>query len=231
MTTRTTAPFVSPTIRNGEAQQEPSANERSPPRGAEGFKRIKERVTYAARCTRSLLMQLVQTFIRLVSPFTLARTRWMFGLKRRLVRTCECETDLPNCGDFPQMSHTEATRSSSIVTKVVHAAVHAGRRLTVLGSPSPRSNLSRLAECGGLPQTQVPTNTCRVAHICAPPQRIAVEGTLHATIVWYRDEGGVCCSSSPVSHDVGRGWQTGTLGTGNFGNRKQNRGVGKVLNR
>lgn len=156
-----------------------------------GASNEKKKGRYAARCTRSLLMQLVQTFIRLVSPFTLARTRWMFGLKRRLVRTCECETDLPNCGDFPQMSHTEATRSSSIVTKVVHAAVHAGRRLTVLGSPSPRSNLSRLAECGGLPQTQVPTNTCRVAHICAPPKRIAVEGhpARHHSLVSGRGRG------------------------------------------
>lgn len=31
----------------------------------------------------------VQTFTRLGVPFTSARTRWMFGFQRRLVRRCE----------------------------------------------------------------------------------------------------------------------------------------------
>lgn len=53
-------------------------------------------------------MQDVQTFTRLVEPFTRARTRWMFGFQRRLVRTCECDTDIPHEGRFPHTSHTDA---------------------------------------------------------------------------------------------------------------------------
>jgi hypothetical protein len=55
------------------------------------------------------LMQEVHTLIRLVVPPTTARTRWMFGFQRREVRTCECETRLPNPGRLPQTSQTEAT--------------------------------------------------------------------------------------------------------------------------
>ena len=38
-----------------------------------------------------------------------ARTGWMFGLKRRRVRRCECDTLMPNPGPLPHTSHTEAT--------------------------------------------------------------------------------------------------------------------------
>lgn len=38
------------------------------------------------------LRQEVQTLRRLGVPLTIARTRWMLGLKRRLVRRCECDT-------------------------------------------------------------------------------------------------------------------------------------------
>ena len=41
-------------------------------------------------------------------PSTSARTRWMFGFQRRLVRRCECDTDMPHEGFLPQISHTEA---------------------------------------------------------------------------------------------------------------------------
>lgn len=40
---------------------------------------------------------------------TTARTVWMFGLKRRLVRRCECDTDMPKPGPLPQTSQTAAT--------------------------------------------------------------------------------------------------------------------------
>ena len=51
--------------------------------------------------TRPALMQLVQTWSRLGEPFTRARTFWMFGFQRRLVRTWECDTDMPNDGFLP----------------------------------------------------------------------------------------------------------------------------------
>ncbi len=38
----------------------------------------------------------------------MARTRWMLGLHRRLVRTWEWLTLLPNEGFLPQTSHTAA---------------------------------------------------------------------------------------------------------------------------
>jgi hypothetical protein len=52
------------------------------------------------------LMQLVQTWMRLGAPFTRARTRWMFGFHRRLVRRCEWLMLLPNEGCLPHTSHT-----------------------------------------------------------------------------------------------------------------------------
>lgn len=38
-------------------------------------------------------MHEVHTFRRFGVPDTIARTRWMFGTQRRLVRTCECEME------------------------------------------------------------------------------------------------------------------------------------------
>ncbi len=52
--------------------------------------------------------QPVHTDTRFGVPFTTARMRWMLGLQRRLVRTCEWLTLLPNEGFFPQVSQTEA---------------------------------------------------------------------------------------------------------------------------
>ena len=54
------------------------------------------------------LMQLVHTLTRLVEPFNEARTRWMFGFQRRLVRRCECDTDMPQEGPLPHTSQTDA---------------------------------------------------------------------------------------------------------------------------
>src|SRR5918994_6789105 len=54
------------------------------------------------------LMQPVHTLTRLTVPSTRARTRWMFGFQRRLVRRCECDTDMPHEGFLPHTSHTEA---------------------------------------------------------------------------------------------------------------------------
>ena len=53
-------------------------------------------------------IQPVQTFIRVGVPPTTARTRWMFGFQRRLVRRWECETFMPNDGFLPQISQTDA---------------------------------------------------------------------------------------------------------------------------
>src|SRR4029078_2337248 len=53
-------------------------------------------------------MQLVQTLTRLGEPLTSARTRWMFGFQRRLVRRWECDTDIPHEGPLPHTSQTDA---------------------------------------------------------------------------------------------------------------------------
>ena len=53
-------------------------------------------------------MQPVQTFMRLVDLPTTARTRWMLGFQRRLVRRWEWLRDLPNQGFLPQISQTDA---------------------------------------------------------------------------------------------------------------------------
>lgn len=54
------------------------------------------------------LMHEVHTFNRLGAPLTRARTRWILGFHRRLVRRCEWLTDIPNDGLFPQSSQTAA---------------------------------------------------------------------------------------------------------------------------
>ena len=53
-------------------------------------------------------MQDVHTCIRLGLPFTSARTRWMLGFQRRLVRRWEWLMFMPNEGRFPQTSQTAA---------------------------------------------------------------------------------------------------------------------------
>lgn len=58
-------------------------------------------------------MHEVHTLTRLVAPLRTARTRWMLGFQRRLVRRWECDTDMPHEGPFPQISHTDAMFSDS----------------------------------------------------------------------------------------------------------------------
>jgi hypothetical protein len=77
------------------------------------------------------LMQLVHAWIRRGVPSTSARTRWMFGFHRRLIRLCENVTDLPNQGFLPQTSHTAAIADrgyQSRVTILPHSAVEATTR-------------------------------------------------------------------------------------------------------
>jgi hypothetical protein len=50
----------------------------------------------------------VQTETRLGLPATIARTRWMFGFQRRLLRRWEWLTRIPKDGCLPQISQTEA---------------------------------------------------------------------------------------------------------------------------
>jgi hypothetical protein len=71
--------------------------------------RVAARVRQTARVTLSALRHEVHTFTRFGAPLTSARTRWMFGFQRRLVRTWECETLLPKLGRLPQTSQVAAT--------------------------------------------------------------------------------------------------------------------------
>ncbi|KAB7756899.1 hypothetical protein MPHL21000_09420 [Mycolicibacterium phlei DSM 43239 = CCUG 21000] len=73
-------------------------------------------------------MQDVHTFRRCLLPpgRATARTVWMFGFHRRLVRRWECETDFPKPGPFPQISHTAAMQNSSSQYVGVRAAAPLG---------------------------------------------------------------------------------------------------------
>ena len=62
--------------------------------------------------------QPVHTFMRTGVAPTRARTRWMFGFQRRLVRRCECETFMPKDGFLPQISQTDAMMHYSFVASV-----------------------------------------------------------------------------------------------------------------
>ena len=53
-------------------------------------------------------------FTRRGEPFTMARIRWMFGFQRRLVRTWECDTDMPQLGPLPHTSQTAAISKSFV---------------------------------------------------------------------------------------------------------------------
>jgi len=61
------------------------------------------------RETLPAFKQPVQTFRRLGVPLTVARTRWMFGLKRRFVILRDHGRLFPNPGPLAQMSQTAAT--------------------------------------------------------------------------------------------------------------------------
>jgi hypothetical protein len=61
-------------------------------------------------------MQPVQTLMRVGVPEMSARTRWMLGSQRRLVRRCEWETFMPNDGFLPQISQTDAMMNVLLFT-------------------------------------------------------------------------------------------------------------------
>lgn len=73
------------------------------------------------RVTLPALRHEVHTFRRLGVPATTARTRWMFGFQRRLVRRCECEIECPNEGPLPQTSQLAAT---IVLLQFLHADVY-----------------------------------------------------------------------------------------------------------
>ncbi len=50
----------------------------------------------------------VQALTRFGDPSTMARTRWMLGFHRRLVRRWEWLMLIPNDGRLPHTSHTAA---------------------------------------------------------------------------------------------------------------------------
>src|SRR2546429_3523921 len=67
-----------------------------------------------AFCTLPPLRQRVQTYARVALPLRSTRTRWRFGLKRRLVATIEWLRLLPKPGPFPQMAQTLDIRPTTI---------------------------------------------------------------------------------------------------------------------
>src|SRR5690606_20941063 len=73
--------------------------------------RLRQRQAETLRVTLPALRQEVHTLTRLGVPPTIARTRWMFGFQRRLVRMWECETLCPKPGPLPQTSQLAATVS------------------------------------------------------------------------------------------------------------------------
>src|SRR5207248_10980958 len=69
-----------------------------------------ERAFTGTFCTLPAFRQDVQTRMRLGEPFTKARTRWMLGFQRRLVRRCEWLIDIPKEGCLPHTSQTAGIR-------------------------------------------------------------------------------------------------------------------------
>jgi hypothetical protein len=60
-------------------------------------------------------MQEVQTLKRRGLPPTMARTRWMLGYQRLLVRRCEWLTLIPTDECLPQTSQTAAMGAQGII--------------------------------------------------------------------------------------------------------------------
>lgn len=87
---------------------------RSPPAQSRSSEIVPAETSTARRCqpreTLPAFRQDVHTLTRCLLPpgVATARTDWMFGSHRRLVRRWECDTDLPKPGPFPQISHTAA---------------------------------------------------------------------------------------------------------------------------
>jgi hypothetical protein len=60
-------------------------------------------------------MHEVQTWIRCGDPLTMARTRWMFGFHRRLVRRWEWLMLMPNDGPLPHTLQTAAIGTTHLI--------------------------------------------------------------------------------------------------------------------
>src|SRR4029077_699022 len=66
-------------------------------------------------------MHEVHALTRFGDPFTTARTRWMFGFQRRLVRRCEWLSFMPKIGFLSHTSQTEdIVRGTSDRASVEH---------------------------------------------------------------------------------------------------------------
>ena len=105
----------------------------------------------------------MHTLRRLGAPLTRARTRWMLGFHRRLVRTWECETLLPKMGPLPQTSHTAATVSLLIFNAS-----------TLRPMPGVRSYRPRRGALG---------NPNTIADLCAGPQAALACVPAHAALL------------------------------------------------
>ena len=93
------------------------------------------------RETLPALRQPVHTFMRFGVPLTVARTRWMLGLKRRFVILRDQGRLLPKPGFLAQMSQTAATVHSDrfeVMVPTARAISCAGNRTRVSEPPAPR---------------------------------------------------------------------------------------------
>ena len=68
---------------------------------------------------------------------------WMFGFQRRWVRRCECETDMPKPGPFPQTSQTAAI-SDTPRGRRTRSAGRTRSRLSRVPGPSPYARTGRV---------------------------------------------------------------------------------------
>src|ERR1035438_9772405 len=82
-----------------------------------------------------LLMQLVQTRMRFGAPLTRAFTACRFTFQRRRVTLCAWEMLLPNCGPFPQTSHTCAI----VQLQIFECFTEAGTRRDAVRTTSPEA--------------------------------------------------------------------------------------------
>ena len=96
--------------------------------------------------TLPALMHEVHTFRRLGVEPTTARTRWMLGFQRRLVRRCEWEMLCPKPGPLPQTSQVAATVHSLLFVKLF---VGPSREVaSVHPSRAPINSRTRVADPG-----------------------------------------------------------------------------------
>src|SRR5690606_17686288 len=107
--------------------------------------RLRQRQAETLRVTLPALRQEVHTLTRLGVPPTIARTRWMFGFQRRLVRMWECETLCPKPGPLPQTSQLAATVSPECRARLCRTTARRDDGLDGRGTPGRlgASNASR----------------------------------------------------------------------------------------